>query len=89
MKVRIYLLEAGMAEDVEVRDFVPGTPQEENIRAEIAPYLDKVSFPSAQLGPERYVAESDNIIAFLVLKSGHEPASLTVFPTTSKARSRR
>jgi len=79
LKVRLFLLEAGMTEAVEVRDFVPGSEQEEDIRAELGPHLSKVSFPAAQLEEGHYIAESDDIIAFLAVKSGREPASLPVF----------
>ncbi|MGO4568419.1 glutathione S-transferase N-terminal domain-containing protein [Rhizobium sp. 2YAF20] len=79
LKVRLFLLEAGMMEAVEIRDFAPGSKQEEDIRAELSPHLAQVSFPSAQLEPGRYIAESDDIIAFLAVKSGREPTSLPVF----------
>jgi glutathione S-transferase len=79
LKVRLFLLEAGMTEAVEIRDFAPGSKQEEDIRAELSPHLAKVSFPAALLEPGRYIAESDDIIAFLAVKSGREPASLPVF----------
>lgn len=79
LKVRLFLLEAGMMEAVDIRDFVPGSKQEEDIRAELSPHLAKVSFPAAQLELGRYIAESDDIIAFLAVKSGREPASLPVF----------
>lgn len=79
MKVRIFLLEAGMIGDVEIRDFAPGKPDEDRIRAELAAHLEKVSFPSAQLEPGRYVAESDDIIAFLAAKSGRETTSMPVY----------
>lgn len=78
LKVRLYLLEAGMVEAVEIRDFVPGSKQEEDIRAELSPYLPKVSFPAAKLEEGHYIAESDDIIAFLAMKSGRDPASLPV-----------
>lgn len=78
LKVRLYLLEAGMVEAVEIRDFVPGSKQEEDIRAELSPHLPKVSFPAAMLEEGHYIAESDDIIAFLAVKSGRDPASLPV-----------
>ncbi|NLS21124.1 glutathione S-transferase domain-containing protein [Rhizobium sp. P40RR-XXII] len=78
LKVRLYLLEAGMMEAVEIRDFVPGSKQEEDVRAELSPHLAKVSFPAAQLEDGRYIAESDDIIAFLAAKSGRDPAGLPV-----------
>jgi len=79
LKVRLYLLEAGMLDAVEIHDFVPGSKLEEDIRGELSPHLAKVSFPAAQLEPGRYIAESDDIITFLAVKSGREPASLPVF----------
>lgn len=79
LKVRLFLLEAGMMKAVDIRDFVPGSEQEEDIRAELSPHLAKVSFPAAKLEEGRYIAESDDIIAFLAVKSGREPASLPVF----------
>jgi glutathione S-transferase len=78
LKVRLYLLEAGMLDAVEIHDFVSGSKLEEDIRGELSPHLAKVSFPAAQLEPGRYIAESDDIIAFLAVKSGREPASLPV-----------
>lgn len=79
LKIRIFLLETGMAGDVEVRDFAAGTPQEAEIRAELAPHLDKVSFPAARIAPGRTIAESDDIVAVLAEMSGRTPASLPVF----------
>ncbi len=74
LKVRLFLLESGLASDVETRDFVPDSEQEAKIRAELQPHLDKVSFPSAQLEPGRYVTESDDIVAFFAAKAGRDPA---------------
>jgi glutathione S-transferase len=79
LKVRLFLLESGLASEVETRDFVPGTEQEEAIRSELSPHFDKVSFPTAQLEPVRYVAESDDIVAFFAAKAGRDPASMTVY----------
>lgn len=79
MKVRLFLLEAGMGETVETRDFAEGTAEEDAIRAELLPHFEKPSFPTAQLEPGRYVAESDDIIAFLAEKSAHDPANMPVY----------
>ena len=78
LKVRLYLLEAGMVGAIEIRNFVPGSKQEDDIRAELSPHLPKVSFPAAKLEEGHYIAESDDIIAFLAVKSGRDPASLPV-----------
>ncbi|MFV0244615.1 MAG: glutathione S-transferase N-terminal domain-containing protein [Qingshengfaniella sp.] len=79
LKIRIFLLESGQASQVEIRDFTPGTDIEAEIRAELAPHLAKVSFPAAQLEPGHYIAESDDIIARLADRSGHDPAEMTVY----------
>lgn len=80
-KVRLFLLEAGLNEGVEIREFAPGSQQESDIRAELSPHLDKVSFPAARLEPGRYIAESDDIVAFLAAKAGREPAAMPAFTT--------
>ncbi|MDL2410661.1 glutathione S-transferase N-terminal domain-containing protein [Rhizobium calliandrae] len=79
LKVRLFLLEAGLTPDVEVHDFAPGTEQEDLIRAELLPHLDRVSFPSAQLARGRYVSESDDIVAFLAAKAGRNPSDMPVY----------
>lgn len=43
LKVRLFLLESGLAPDVETRDFVSDSEHEKKIRAELQPHLDKVS----------------------------------------------
>lgn len=79
MKIRLFILEAGLADDVETRDFAGGTPREDMIRAELAPHLSKVSFPAAQLQPGQFIADSDAIIAALARESGRDPAEMPVY----------
>jgi len=79
LKVRLFLLESGLASEVETRDFVPGSEEEEAIQSELSPHFEKVSFPTAQLEPGRYVAESDGIVAFFAAKAGRDPAGMTVY----------
>ncbi|MBR1175316.1 glutathione S-transferase N-terminal domain-containing protein [Bradyrhizobium sp. KB893862 SZCCT0404] len=79
MKVRLFLLEGRLNDQVETRDFTQGSPEEEAIRNELLPHLKKLSFPAAQLEPGRFMAESEDIIAFLAQKSGRNPASMTVY----------
>ena len=78
MKVRIALLEAGLGDTVQTRNFVPGEPEEDAIRAELAPHLEKVTFPTAQLTPGQYVTESDDIVASLCAIAGTEPSAMPV-----------
>lgn len=79
LKIRLFLLEAGLTDEVEVRDFAAGTPQEQAIRDELSSHLEKITFPAAQTEAGRYIAESDDILSVLAAKSGREPASLPVY----------
>ncbi len=78
MKIRIFLLEAGLLGDVKVRDFVPGSDEETAIREEVSPHLEKVSFPAAQLEPGKFMADSDGIIAKLAAEAKVDPARMPV-----------
>ncbi len=62
MKVRIALLEAGLQDKVEVRDFAPGDEREAAIRAELDGKLEKITFPAARIGGD-YIADSDAIVS--------------------------
>lgn len=75
-KVRLFLLEARLTDQVDIQAFAAATPEQEAARAAVAAHLAKVSFPAAELEPGRFVAESDDIIAFLAKGSGNEPASM-------------
>ena len=77
-KVRLALVETGLAEQVNVRDFVPGDAEEADIRATLAPHFEKVTFPAAEIEPGKFVADSDGIVALLAAKAGKAPESLPV-----------
>jgi glutathione S-transferase len=79
LKIRLFLLEVGYGDEVETRDFAAGSPEEEAIRAELAPHFAKPSFPTAQVEPGRLMAESDDIIVWLAERSGHDPATMPVY----------
>ena len=78
LKVRLFLLEADLSGEVEIREFAPGSKEEEEIRAQLHETLGKASFPAAQIGPATYMTESDDIIAFLAGRSGREPRNLPI-----------
>ena len=78
MKVRLFMLEAGLLGDVEVREFVPGTDEEQKIKDELSPHLEKVTFPAAQTEPGRYLADSDGIISQFAAKANVDPAAMPV-----------
>jgi glutaredoxin 2 len=79
LKVQIFLLEAGLLDGVEVRAFVPGTADEDALKAELTPHFDSVTFPSAQTEPGVYMKDSDAIIGHFASIAGIEPADLPVF----------
>ncbi len=78
LKVRLFLLEAGLLPDVEVREFAPGTEQEQAIKDELGPHLEKVTFPAAQTEPGRYMADSDGIVGHFAGRAGVDPAKMPV-----------
>ncbi|UWU26047.1 glutathione S-transferase N-terminal domain-containing protein (plasmid) [Rhizobium sp. CB3060] len=79
LKVRIALLETGLALQVDTRDFAAGSDEEQKIRAELQPHMEKISFPAAQLEPGGYVSESDDIVAFFAAIAGRDPKEMTVY----------
>jgi len=78
MKLRIFLLESGLRDTVVVRNFAPGDEREQEIRDEVAPHLEKVSFPAAQVAPGEFMADSDGIIARLAEGAGQDPGRMPV-----------
>lgn len=77
LKVRLYLLEAGLLDSVTLRE--SHSPEEEKtLRAELEPHLDKVSYPTLRLG-DSYMTESDDIIARFAREGGPAPAQLPTF----------
>ena len=77
LKVRLYLLEAGLLDTVTLRE--SRSPEEEDaLRAELAPHLAKVSYPTLRQGG-RYMTESDDIIARFAKEGGTAPTQLPTF----------
>ena len=79
LKLRIFLLEAGLEDRFEQRMFTQGDAGEEGIRAELAPHFEKVTFPTAQLEAGAYMQESDAIIAELARREQVDIAALDIF----------
>ena len=78
LKLRLFLLEAGMLGGVEVRE--ADTPESDAaIRAELAPHFDKVTFPTLRLPSGEYLADSDAIIAHFAEPAGINPGSLPTY----------
>ncbi len=78
LKVRLFLLEAGLLDKVELREAsIPD--EEERLRNELSAHVDKVSFPTARFGTDDYLTESDDIIARFAAVSGTQPERLPTF----------
>lgn len=75
-KLRVMLLETGLLDQVEVLEVAPGSEAEQAVRSELVPYLEKVSFPAAQIAPGLYMGDSDAIIAHFAAQAGTDPAGL-------------
>ena len=68
LKVRLYLLEAGLIDSVTLRE--SRSPEEEKVmRAELEPHLDKVSYPTLRVD-DSYMTESDDIITRFAREGG-------------------
>lgn len=80
-KLRLFLLEAGLLERVEIREFAPDTEEEKAIRAELTPHFEKLGFPTAQLEPGRYLGDSDALVAHFAKVSGKDPAAMPTYQT--------
>lgn len=78
LKVRLFLLEADLLGETEIRELAPGSMEEAEIRAELKAGLGRASFPAAKIGPKSYMTESDDIIAFFAARSGREPKKMPV-----------
>src|SRR5690606_38339877 len=81
LKVKIFLLESGLASAVDTIEFSPGSPEEVSIKEFLASHFDKVTAPAAEMSPGRFIADSDGIIAELAERHGVDLASLSVLET--------
>ena len=79
MKLRLFLLEAGLLKGVEVRETTEDS--EAAIRAELAPHFEKVSFPTLRLASGEYLADSDAIIDHFAVPAGVVPDTLPTYRT--------
>lgn len=79
LKLRIFLLEAGLLERFDHRIFTQGDDAEAAIRADLSAHFDKVTFPTVQYEPGRFIKDSDAIIAHYAAAAGLNVAGLSVF----------
>jgi glutathione S-transferase len=76
LRLWIFLLEAGLMDKIELREFVPDGENEAEIRGELAPHFEKMSFPTIQAAPGVYLNESEAVIALLAEKHGVDSSRL-------------
>ena len=76
LKVRLFLLESGLLDKVDVHEVAPDTREDAAVRQELEPHFDKVSFPSAQLAPGHYISDSDTIVREFAKMVGADPERL-------------
>ncbi len=74
LKVRLYLLETGLLDTVDVRES-RSPAEEDTMKAELAPHLSKITYPVARFG-DAYMTESDEIIGRFVKAGGRAPEQL-------------
>ncbi len=79
LKVRLFLLEAGQLDRVVLREFVPGTEEETEIRGLLGPLVEKITFPTAELTPGTFTTESDAIVAHFAERAGVDPGALPTY----------
>ena len=79
LKLAAFLVEAGIWDRFEFRNFYEGDENEATIRAELAPHFEKASFPTLQYAPGQYMAESDDIIARYAEELGLDPATMPFY----------
>lgn len=58
-----------------------GGDEEKAARAKLEPHLEKVSFRAAQIGPGKYLSDSDALIAHFAGPAGVDPAPMPTLQT--------
>lgn len=76
LKLRLFLLEAGLSDRFDWRVFAPGDVMEEGIRHELASHFEKVTFPTVEIAPGQFIQDSQAIIDHYAAETGIDPADL-------------
>jgi hypothetical protein len=69
-RFRLFLLESGLQDRFDLRVFVPGYAEEVAIREELAPHFDKVTFPTVQVAPGEFLADSAALVTHYAAEAG-------------------
>jgi hypothetical protein len=83
-KLRLYLLESGLLDAADIFEFVEGTEKDDQVRAMLAPHFEKVSFPTAEIAPGRFLSDSDKLIAHFASNGGLAADTLPTLQTYIK-----
>lgn len=78
LKVRLFLLEAGLLDKVTVVQ-APTPEQHRQLANMLAARLGKASFPTAEIAPATLLAESDALVAHFAKDAGTDPAELPTY----------
>ena len=78
LKLRLFLLEAGQTDNLTI---VEGQDEEEHQRFadHLTQKLGKASFPSAEIAPGEYLADSDALVAHFASLATVDPESLPTY----------
>ncbi|MBX5212150.1 glutathione S-transferase N-terminal domain-containing protein [Rhizobium sp. NZLR11] len=79
MKLRLFLLEANLIDKVDIQLVKSGSEELRHVKEKLAVHLPKVGFPTVELTPEQYMAESDDIIAWFTKRAGIDIETLPTF----------
>jgi len=79
MKLRVFLLEAGLIDQVDIKLVEQNSQALVQARETLAAHLPKVGFPAVELEPGRYLANSDAIIDLFAERSDIDIATLPTF----------
>ena len=79
MKVRLFLLEAKLIDQVDIQLVENGSEEGRQVKEKLAVHLPKVGFPAVELTPGQYMAESDDIITWFAKGAGIDIETLPTF----------
>lgn len=76
-KYLLFMVEAGLGDQIEVIRCDPSDPKFDAVKAKLAARLGKpVSFPTVEIEPGRYESDSDTLIRHYATNNGVETSSL-------------
>jgi glutathione S-transferase len=80
LKLRIFLLEAGLSDRVTLIE-APTPDEHQALADELTAKMGKASFPSAEIAPGEYLAESDALVAHFAEVASADPERLPTYRT--------